>query len=765
MGDRLLRFSSLALVLCALTAAHAAAYVNSDRWVVTATNPSAGSMGTPITVTWSFAPDGTPIPGANSSLIGWLDANFRASGTSTWNPTTGYSQEPWFQIFDTAFSRLSALSGLSYVYEPHDDGAAFSSTSFLGGGSLGVRGDMRLSAKAYPPLSGGGADPTLASNFFPDYAEMMINTNQISYLGISSSNYRRFRNVLMHEAMHGLGVNHVFTTSPTVLLMAPALSSTIDGPQLDDVLALHRLYGDVLEKSGGNDAASNATPLGSLVASQTLTRGTLGDTVAVAASAVDFVSIDGTSDVDFFSFTLDLPLAVTLSLTPKGATYQMGAVEGGQTAYNTRALSDLSLALFDSTGFNQIGSTANSQGAGFGESLVRELNAGTYYARITGAQDDVQLYQVSATAAAISAEQLTWTGSLGNAWNVATTENFHNGTAADVFRNGDSVTFTDSVATHLVSVDAAVAPSAMTVNTSATYFFAGSQGISVSGLVVQGGGSVTLANNGNALNGIDVQSGSLTISGTGNLPLAGTLRVASGATLTLNAAQSLAVASQLTGEGMLSGNVTMPGHVDPGDGVGLLMFDNNLSLTGSSMITIELGGLTAGTLYDVLAVNGQLSLNGALAVSLVNGFQPSAGDEFSIVAAGSVLGAFASESLPTLGGGLGWHTTYLPTGVKLSVAAAVIYDPADFNEDGHVDGDDLVPWRAGMGTLAGATHGQGDANGDFAVDGADFLIWQRRLSTTGIVPGSRPIPEPSTWLLAALGICSFLFGARRRCPT
>jgi serralysin len=762
MGNRHLRFLSSALVLCALMAARAEAYVNSDRWVVTATNPSAGAMGTPITVTWSFAPDGTAIPGANSSLISWLDANFRGAspGTSTWSPTTGYSQEPWFQIFDTAFTRLSALSGLSYVYEPHDDGAMFSSGAL---GSLGVRGDMRLSAKAYAPLSGGGTDPTLASNFFPDYAEMMINTNQLGYLGINSNNYRRFRNVLMHEAMHGLGVNHVFTSSPTVLLMAPALSSTIDGPQLDDVLALHRLYGDVLEKSGGNDAAASATSLGSLAASQTLTRGTLGNAVAVAGSAVDFVSIDGSSDVDFFSFTLNTPLNVTLSLAPKGTTYQMGSVEGGQAPYNTQALSDLSLALFDSTGFNQIGSTANSQGAGFGESLVRELNAGTYYARITGVQDDVQLYQISVAGAAISAEQLTWTGSSGNAWNVASTANFHNGSTADVFRNGDSVTFTDSVATHLVSVDEAVAPAAMTVNTAAIYFFAGSQGISVNGLVVQGGGSVTLANNGNVLNGIDVQSGTLTISGAGNTPLAGTLRVASGATLALNNAQSLAVASQLTGEGVVSGSVTTPGNVDPGDGVGLLMFDNNLSLTSSSVTTFELGGLMAGTLHDVLAVNGQLSLNGVLAVSLVNGFQPTVGDEFSILVAGNVLGAFASESLPTLSGGLSWHTTYLPTEVKLSVAAAVIYDPADFNQDGHVDGDDLVLWRAGVGTLTGATNAQGDANGDSAVDGADFLIWQRRLSTTGIVPSAREIPEPSTWLLAAFSVCPLFHGARRRC--
>jgi probable HAF family extracellular repeat protein len=53
--------------------------------------------------------------------------------------------------------------------------------------------------------------------------------------------------------------------------------------------------------------------------------------------------------------------------------------------------------------------------------------------------------------------------------------------------------------------------------------------------------------------------------------------------------------------------------------------------------------------------------------------------------------------------------------------------PADFDENGVVDGGDLMRWRTGFGTTT-ATHMQGNADGDQDVDGADFLIWQRQLT-------------------------------------
>ncbi|HMP07619.1 MAG TPA: hypothetical protein PJ982_14815, partial [Lacipirellulaceae bacterium] len=64
--------------------------------------------------------------------------------------------------------------------------------------------------------------------------------------------------------------------------------------------------------------------------------------------------------------------------------------------------------------------------------------------------------------------------------------------------------------------------------------------------------------------------------------------------------------------------------------------------------------------------------------------------------------------------------------------------PADFNGDGHVDGDDLLVWTSAYITPTGAGRAQGDASGDGAVDGADFLAWQRSLTAAA----TAAVPEP-----------------------
>lgn len=82
---------------------------------------------------------------------------------------------------------------------------------------------------------------------------------------------------------------------------------------------------------------------------------------------------------------------------------------------------------------------------------------------------------------------------------------------------------------------------------------------------------------------------------------------------------------------------------------------------------------------------------------------------------------------------------------------------ADFNSDARVDAVDKTVWSGGFGTAAGATRAQGDADADQDVDGRDFLLWQQQRGAGAT--GAASVPEPATWMLAAL--CAIAFWRRR----
>jgi hypothetical protein len=86
--------------------------------------------------------------------------------------------------------------------------------------------------------------------------------------------------------------------------------------------------------------------------------------------------------------------------------------------------------------------------------------------------------------------------------------------------------------------------------------------------------------------------------------------------------------------------------------------------------------------------------------------------------------------------------------------------PADFNDDGVVNGADLTVWRNAHGTNA-----NGDADGDGDSDGNDFLLWQRTLGSGGATGAAGAVPEPGAAVLALLGACPFLAALRRNYST
>jgi hypothetical protein len=341
-------------------------YYLGARWSTTA-NGSTGSQGNPIILTYSFVPDGVSIPGGvgepTSSNILY----------ATMNSLFG-SEAVWKAKFAQCFARWSALIGVTYV-EVSDDGAAFS-PSFPG--VLGLRGDVRIASH---PID--GAYNILAYTYYPNNGDMVFDSDEP--WNTSSGDYIFFRNIVMHEHGHGLGIAHVCPITQTKLL-EPYYTSAFDGPQHDDIRAGQRNYGDRYEN---NDASGTATDLGS---------------VPNGTTTISNVGTDNGADTDWFKFTVPAYKRVSALMSPVGASYFSdqqnpdGSCPTATTWLYTRDDQNLDLRLYGTDG-TTILYNANTHGAGASETVptTNLTSAGSYYLRVLNnvANDSVQLYTLS----------------------------------------------------------------------------------------------------------------------------------------------------------------------------------------------------------------------------------------------------------------------------------------------------------------------------------------------------------------------------------
>ena len=355
----------------------------------TTTSGGSSPYGEEAILTWSVVPDGTTLPTgvgepvSPSSLIAFLD------GIHHGGPGPGGSdltQRAWFPLMKSAFDRWDAVSAIRFTHSPQDDGVTLGSFS----GVNGIRGDHRIGGHH---LDGTTSPTFVAYNFFPNNADMVIDTDEVGRMGNPGNNFVLFRNTLMHEIGHGLGLNHP-ASSDSKFLMEAILDGTIDGPQLDDILGIHRLYGDRYEEFGGNDTAVKATNLGLLSIGQSIKLGEDAVDKVVAPTDVDFVSINMAADTDYYKVSLAEAGKLSIVLTPLGPTYKDGPNGGTQVDFVSAAQSDLSLRIYDSTGLNLL-ANVNSNGLGGLESLLQfPADAANYFIRVSGLQDAAQFYQL-----------------------------------------------------------------------------------------------------------------------------------------------------------------------------------------------------------------------------------------------------------------------------------------------------------------------------------------------------------------------------------
>jgi len=334
-----------------------------SRWGSTALNPGGSSaQGTPTTLTYGFVPDGTWVPseGASSQLYVWMNGLY---GTPA----------DWQPLFHQVFAEWGELSGVTYIYEPNDDGRNLGSS----GGLAGVRPDIRIAAA---PIDGNSG--VLAYNWYPSNGDMLLDVYD-SFYNFKNNNSRRLRNTVAHEHGHGFGAAHVCPIAGK-WLMEPFINTSFDGPELDDILNIQRHYGDNYEP---NDNAAQAADLTQLPSGLT---------------TLTSVSCDDNSDQDWYMFSIAGPMDAFATVTPVGAVYDSSTQNCGGSSgccagniINTLQLNDLGIQIVDSNG-STILDTSNANGPGQPDTVISHLPApGDYYVHVfSGSSNAIQLYQL-----------------------------------------------------------------------------------------------------------------------------------------------------------------------------------------------------------------------------------------------------------------------------------------------------------------------------------------------------------------------------------
>ena len=202
--------------------------------------------------------------------------------------------------------------------------------------------------------------------------------------------------------------------------------------------------------------------------------------------------------------------------------------------------------------------------------------------------------------------------------------------------------------------------------------------------------------------------------------------------------------------------------------------DGSLVSTGINEFTLDFGvlDLNAGALaanFEVLNdVSGPAdTLAGTWSLAAAD-FSLSGFNSFNNIAAGNALDALQIGLSSATPGAFSGSLTLSPRSENASgfsgsldditlLVQGIVASPADFNEDGSVDGSDLNQWESDFGVNADS-----DSDNDLDSDGGDFLAWQRQFTgNASLVTASTGVPEPSSLLLSAMA-CIGVFLRRNR---
>jgi hypothetical protein len=198
-----------------------------------------------------------------------------------------------------------------------------------------------------------------------------------------------------------------------------------------------------------------------------------------------------------------------------------------------------------------------------------------------------------------------------------------------------------------------------------------------------------------------------------------------------------------------NGTGTLSPANSAGTAAGATTLYGNYTQQSAAITQIALGGLQAGTTYDLVTISDVATLGGTFDLHLINGFQPSLNDSFTPLVFASHVGDFANYEGLNVGGHLTLQHTLTANSLVLTARPTI---NGDISLDGIVNGLDVNAVASSW-----LTHNvHGDVNGDGIVNGLDInVIAANWLSGSGTGAGSTNpavVPEPSSLLLATFGV-------------
>jgi T5SS/PEP-CTERM-associated repeat protein len=170
-------------------------------------------------------------------------------------------------------------------------------------------------------------------------------------------------------------------------------------------------------------------------------------------------------------------------------------------------------------------------------------------------------------------------------------------------------------------------------------------------------------------------------------------------------------------------------------------------------ISFSILGAAVNNLYNSLEVTGTATLGGDLVLSGATLYEPNSNEVYTLIQANEVIGSFNNvASGERIENSRGSFVVHYGMGSLFDPDHVVLTDfqphpTADFDNDGDVDGADLVQWQGDFGV-----NGLSDADNDGDSDGADFLAWQQQLGSAPATGPATFIPEPRGIILLLLAL-------------